>query len=87
MEDRKIFCETGVTRKFSLKINFYRTMFCEKGHSSVVLFTKHLTIEISLKRKLASAVYFTKILTIIVSEIFLVTLRVPRTTRKFKFFS
>ena len=49
----------------------------------VALFTKHLTIEISLKRKLTSTAYFTKTLTMIVSEIFLVTLRVPKTTRKF----
>ena len=51
----------------------------------MALFTKHHTIEISPKRKLTNAVYFTKILTMIVSEIFLVTLRVLRTTRKFKF--
>ena len=47
---------------------------------------KNLTIKISLKRKLTSAACFTKILTMIVSEIFLVTLRVPQTTRKFKIF-
>ena len=50
----------------------------------MALFTKQLTIEISPKRKLTSAAYFTKTLTTIVSEIFLVTLRVPQTTRKFK---
>ena len=42
----------------------------------------HKTIEIYLKRKLTSAAYFTNILTMIVSEIFLVTLRVPQTTLK-----
>ena len=74
--------ESGATQKQRLPKQRFRD-----DRTPVALFTKHLTIEIPLKRKLTSAAYFTKTLTTIVSEIFLVTLRVPETTRKFKIFS
>ena len=54
----------------------------QQRQRTVELFKKHLTIEIYLKRKLTSVADFTKILTMAVSEIFLITLRVPQSTRK-----